>query len=98
MAVDPKLVKRFLISPAQMRGARGLLGWSQTKLGAEAGLSLPTVKRYETAAGAKVSDDAIERLRSALEKAGCIFLDENGEGPGVRLRKAEDASSLTTAT
>jgi hypothetical protein len=30
---DPKLVKSFLISPAQMRAARGLIGWSQTKLG-----------------------------------------------------------------
>ena len=64
---NPKLVKVLLISSAQMRAARGLLGWSQTKLGAEAGMSLQTVKRYETAAGAKVSDDAVEKLRIALE-------------------------------
>jgi transcriptional regulator with XRE-family HTH domain len=87
MTDDPKLVKIFLISPAQMRAARGLLGWSQTKLGIEAGMSLPTVKRYETAAGAKVSDDAVKRLQRALEKAGVEFIDENGGGPGVRLRK-----------
>jgi ribosome-binding protein aMBF1 (putative translation factor) len=87
MKNDPKLVKAFLMSPAQMRGARGLLGWSQTRLATEAGMSLPTVKRYETATGAKVSDDAVEKLRRALESAGVIFVDENGEGPGVRLRK-----------
>ena len=88
MTDDPKLVK-FLISPAQMRAARGLLGWSQTKLGAEAGMSLATVKRYETAAGAKVSDDAVEKLRTALESAGVQFIAENDGGPGVRLRKTK---------
>ena len=55
-------------------------------------MSLPTVKRYETAAGAKVSDDAVEKLREALELAGVIFVDENGEGPGVRLRKSKRKS------
>jgi len=92
MPNDPQLVNTFLISAAQMRGARGLLGWSQTRLAIEAGMSLPTVKRYETAAGAKVSDDAVEKLREALESAGVIFVDENGEGPGVRLRKSKRKS------
>ena len=71
---------------AQIRAARGLLGWSQTKLGDASDLSLPTVKRFETGS-ASVSDDAIEAMRAALEAAGVIFVDENGEGPGVRLRK-----------
>jgi transcriptional regulator with XRE-family HTH domain len=73
---------------AQARGARGLLGWSQSELAAAAGLSLPTVKRFETGSGAKVSDDAVASMRKALETAGVIFVDENGEGPGVRLRKS----------
>jgi len=50
-------------------------------------MSLPTVKRYETGAGAKVSDDAVEKLHTALEKAGIEFIAENGGGPGVRLKK-----------
>ncbi|WP_244436220.1 hypothetical protein [Sinorhizobium fredii] len=29
----------------------------------------------------------MQAIRSALEAAGVIFIDENGEGPGVRLRK-----------
>jgi hypothetical protein len=33
--------------------------------------------------------DTVQKIITALEKAGCIFLDENGEGPGVRLRKAK---------
>lgn len=76
-----------MVTVAQVRGARGLLGWSQTQLGKAAGLSLPTVKRYETGKGPRVSDDAVGAIRSALEAAGVIFVEENGEGPGVRLRK-----------
>jgi hypothetical protein len=52
-----------------------------------ADLSVPTVKRIERELGAKVSDEAREAVRQALEKAGVIFVEENGEGPGVRLRK-----------
>ena len=34
----------------------------------------------------------LQKLRSAFETAGVIFIDENGQGPGVRLRKtAPDA-------
>jgi transcriptional regulator with XRE-family HTH domain len=70
-----------------MRAGRGLLGWSQTELANEAGLSLPTVKRFETGRGANVSDDAIGKLVAALESAGVEFIAENGGGLGVRLRK-----------
>jgi transcriptional regulator with XRE-family HTH domain len=73
---------------AQARAARGLLGWSQGELAEAAGLSHPTVKRFETGKGANVSADAVAKLRAALEAAGVIFVDENGEGAGVRLRKA----------
>ncbi|MGJ0454179.1 MAG: helix-turn-helix domain-containing protein [Methylocystis sp.] len=74
------------LSVAQLRGARGLLGWSQSQLAEAAGLSLPTIKRTELET-VKVSVDARERLRAALEKAGVEFIAENGGGPGVRLRK-----------
>jgi transcriptional regulator with XRE-family HTH domain len=70
----------------QFRAARGLLGWSQTKLAKEAGLSLPTVKRFETAAGARVSVDAVAKMRHAVERAGVEFT--NGTRPGVRLIEA----------
>jgi transcriptional regulator with XRE-family HTH domain len=75
------------ISVEQIRAARGLLGWSQTKLALRAGLSLPTVKRVETGSGPRVSDDARAKLQRALEVAGIEFIDENGGGPGVRLKK-----------
>lgn len=77
-----------MASIAQIRGARGLLGWSQTTLATAAGLSEPTIKRFETG-GARVSDDAVSKMVAALEEAGVIFVDESGEGPGVRLRRAK---------
>jgi transcriptional regulator with XRE-family HTH domain len=76
-----------LITVEQLRGARGLLGWSQTKLASKAGLSLPTVKRVEAGFGPRVSAEARVKLQKALEAAGIEFIDENGGGPGVRLKK-----------
>ena len=76
-----------VITVEQIRGARGLLGWSQTELANRAGLSLPTVKRLETGVGPKVSNEARDRIQRALESGGVIFISENGGGPGVRLRR-----------
>jgi transcriptional regulator with XRE-family HTH domain len=73
----------------QLRAARALLGWSQTQLAERAGLSLPTVKRVETESGPRVSDAARYALQRALESGGIEFIDENGGGPGVRLRKRQ---------
>jgi len=80
--------EKRLVTVEQFRAARGLLGWSQTELASRAGLSLPTVKRLEGGFGPRVSDDARSKLRKALETAGVQFIDENGGGPGVRLRKS----------
>jgi transcriptional regulator with XRE-family HTH domain len=71
-----------MITPEQSRAARGLLNWSQTKLGEAAGLSLPTVKRFETSNGVRVSEDAMAAIRSALEAAGIEFINHSG----VKLR------------
>ncbi len=76
-----------MITPEQMRAARGLLDWSQSALADAAGLSLPTIKRAERNLGSAVSGDAREAIQKALEAGGVIFVEENGEGPGVRLRK-----------
>ena len=82
-----------MITREQIRGARGLIGWSQSQLAKRAGLSLPTVKRAETGAGPKVSDEARARIQHALEAGGVRFIVENGGGPGVRLRKRQPRSA-----
>ncbi|MGA7610692.1 MAG: transcriptional regulator, partial [Xanthobacteraceae bacterium] len=45
------------------------------------------VKRVEAGFGPRVSAKARAKLQKALEAAGIEFIDENGGGPGVRLKK-----------
>lgn len=65
--------------------ARAALGWNTQELAGKAGVGLNTVNRFEAGQDARVS--SVEKMRRALEAAGVIFVPENGEGPGVRLRK-----------
>jgi hypothetical protein len=78
-----------LTSP-QIRAARGLLRWSAEDLAREAALGLATIRRAEGAEN-ETSMTAANGLavRRALEAAGVEFIDENGGGPGVRLRKRQ---------
>ena len=76
-----------MIFVSQMRGARGTLGWSQADLSKESGLSLSTVKRMEAGSGpVRGNAGNVWKVQRALEDAGVIFIDENGGGPGVRLK------------
>jgi transcriptional regulator with XRE-family HTH domain len=59
--------------------------WGVRELAEKAGVTANTVTRIENGADAKQS--TLDRLKSALEAAGVEFIDENGGGPGVRLRK-----------
>jgi transcriptional regulator with XRE-family HTH domain len=76
-----------MASIAQIRGARGLLGWSQPQLAAAAKLPELTVRQFET--GLDASEGSAARLTAALEAAGIEFIGENGGGAGVRLKKAK---------
>lgn len=71
----------------QLKAARSLAGLSQADVAKAAGLSVPTVKRAEGSGAVSASQDAVAAIRAALEDAGVVFLDENGNGPGVALRK-----------
>ncbi|WP_395696994.1 multiprotein-bridging factor 1 family protein [Methylocella sp.] len=76
------------VSVRQIKAARALLAWSQEQLAERSSVSIPTVKRLESTDGAIGGRaDTSEKLIAALESAGVIFVEENGEGPGVRLRK-----------
>ena len=70
--------------------ARAALDWSTQDLAAKAGVGVNTVNRFEAGQDARVS--SVEKMRTALESAGVIFVAENGEGPGVRLRKTPGES------
>ena len=68
----------------QVKMARAAVGWGVRELAKRAGLSANTVTRIENGADAKQS--TMDRLQQALESAGVEFIDENGGGPGVRMR------------
>jgi predicted transcriptional regulator len=64
------------------------LAWSQEDLATAADISIPAIKRLEAQDGMLGGrDETGIKIRSALESAGIEFIDENGGGPGVRLRK-----------
>jgi transcriptional regulator with XRE-family HTH domain len=75
-----------MITAEQCRAARALLDWPREKLAAASMVALRTVIDFERGAR-NPRRVTLEALQRALEKAGVIFVDENGEGPGVRLRK-----------
>ena len=77
-----------MITPSQCRAARGLLDWTQQELADAARIGVATVRLFEgDAAGSRQATLAV--LRQAFELAGVEFIDENGGGPGVRLRKRQ---------
>ncbi len=79
-----------MLSTRQVKAARALLAWSQGDLARQSGVSEPTVARLESADGPLGGRaDTADKLRAALEAAGVIFIEENGQGPGVRLRKRD---------
>lgn len=76
-----------MTTPAQIRAARSLLGLSQPEAARLAGVSVSTLKRAEGSIQVGASVDAVAAIQRALEAAGAVFLEENGNGPGVALRK-----------
>lgn len=74
------------MTPAQCRAARALLSISQEALAAASGIGVQTLIAFESDRR-KPYVNTLNAIRAALEFAGAVFLDENGNGPGVALRK-----------
>ncbi|MBX5293084.1 helix-turn-helix domain-containing protein [Rhizobium sp. NLR15a] len=75
------------ITGRQLAAARALLGIGQVELAQRANVSAPTLRRMEDSEGAaKGMKNNVASVVAALEAAGIIFIDSNGNGPGVRLR------------
>ena len=74
-----------MITRVQIKMARAALGWGVRDLAAKTGLAANTISRYEN--GADALGETLLRIQRTLEEAGIIFIDEDEEGPGVRLRK-----------
>jgi transcriptional regulator with XRE-family HTH domain len=80
-----------MMTAAQLRGARALLGIDQRRLAELAGLSLPTIQRMEASDGViRGNVDSLVKLVSALDAAGVELIGEGSAslsgGRGVRLK------------
>jgi predicted transcriptional regulator len=80
-----------MITAAQIRAARALLGMDQRTLAEAAGLSLPTIQRMEASDGqVRGNIDSVVKVVEALERAGVELIGEgavSGDGGrGVRLK------------
>jgi len=74
------------IQAGQLKAARALIGWSREDLAAAAKTTERTVARLELGEVVPRAS-TVAAIRSALEAAGVDFIEENGGGAGVRLRK-----------
>lgn len=75
-----------VVTPAQLRAARGLLNWSVSELCEKTGLAMNTVRKAENARDyTSVYKPNAQLLRSTLEAAGVSFIDADEMGAGVRL-------------
>jgi transcriptional regulator with XRE-family HTH domain len=72
--------------PEQSRAARALLDWSRGELASRSGVSVAALADFE-AGKRQPYERTLADIRRALESAGVVFVPENGEGPGVRIRK-----------
>jgi transcriptional regulator with XRE-family HTH domain len=86
-----------MITAAQMRAARALLGIDQKQLAELSGVSLPTVQRMEASAGnVRGVVESLTRVVDALNAAGVELIPENamstGLGRGVRFIEVKGAA------
>jgi transcriptional regulator with XRE-family HTH domain len=81
-----------MLTPAQLRAARALVGWSRDELAKESATSAETVKGFE-GRGSDPKMGTVFKWRRALERAGVIFIDPDAKsdegGAGVRLREQD---------
>jgi transcriptional regulator with XRE-family HTH domain len=75
-----------MITPAQCRAARGLLGWTQKDLAEKARVGIVTVHQLETEL-TQPRHSTLDVIRRTFEGAGVVFIDENGGGAGLRLKR-----------
>ena len=80
-----------MITAAQLRAARALLGMDQRALAEVAGLSVQTIQRMEASEGViRAHVDSLMKLMAALDAAGVEVINEaavsQGVGRGVRLK------------
>ena len=87
-----------MITAAQMRAARALLGIDQRTLARLAGVSVPTIQRMEASSGhVRGVVGSLTRVVEAFELAGVELIADNAPSPaggrGVRLKRGAEAGA-----
>jgi len=82
-----------MMTAAQLRAARALLGIDQKSLAEMAGVSVPTIQRMEASEGnVRGVVDSLTKVVEALNRAGVELIGEGAisadGGRGVRLRRS----------
>ena len=76
---------KIKITPAQVRAARGALGWPAERLAQASGVSLRTIHSIEGLRPDRaVGEKSWLAIQQALEAAGIEFVGAAGSGPGIR--------------
>jgi predicted transcriptional regulator len=86
-----------VITAAQIRASRALLGIDQRQLAEVSGLSLPTIQRMEASEGqVRGNVDSLVKVVGALERAGVELIGDGvtstGGGRGVRLKQPGEST------
>lgn len=87
-----------MITAAQLRASRALLGIDQRQLAKMSGLSVPTIQRMEASEGTiRGNVDSLVKLIAALDAAGIEVIGEGATsratGRGVRLKSTTDGAA-----
>ena len=72
----------FTLTPEQVRMARAALKWNTGELAREADINPNTVTKFEN--GGNVTIDTLAKIKAAFERAGIVWVPENGGAAGVR--------------
>ncbi len=85
-----------MMTSAQMRAARALLGIDQKRLAELSGLSVPTIQRMEASDGnVRGVVESLTRVVEALDAAGIALIGEGAASPsggrGLRLKAGPDS-------
>jgi transcriptional regulator with XRE-family HTH domain len=75
-----------MLTPAQLRAARAIVGWSREELAEKSGMSAQAIREFELGSS-DPKMGTVQRWKRALEAAGVKFIDaDDQDGAGVRLR------------
>lgn len=80
-----------MITAAQIRAARALLGWSCHKLSELSGVAHSTIADYETERTASMLSETMRKISETFFKHGVVFIDMRG----VAFKEGHLASSQT---